>query len=201
MHWVTPMALISEEDKIASLWAEVRRAWLPPPQVTVCDWADQYRRLAPEAGAVSGPWQTSTVEIARGPMLAVTEPGVHTITVMMCTQLMKTAFIENVFGYYAHLDPCPILLVQPKEEAAEQFSRERITPLVRVTPVLREIVGTSKSRNAKESLLYKSFPGGFLALAGAGSADNCHTRVKSYASKPCRRGVRCGPLPCPMAWA
>ena len=170
------MALISLEQKLESLRAAWRKGWTPPPQITLCDWADRYRKLAPEAGALSGSWQTSTVEIARGPMLAVTEPGVHTITVMMCTQLMKTAFIENVFGYYAHLDPCPILLVQPKEEAAEQFSRERITPLVRVTPVLREIVGTSKSRNAKESLLYKSFPGGFLALAGAGSADNLARR-------------------------
>jgi phage terminase large subunit GpA-like protein len=34
------------------------------------------------------------------------------------------------FGYFAHLDPCPILLLQPKEEAAEQFSKERISPLV-----------------------------------------------------------------------
>lgn len=28
-------------------------------------------------------------------MMAVTEPGVHVITLMVCTQLMKTAFLEN----------------------------------------------------------------------------------------------------------
>ena len=82
---------------------------------------------------MSGNWETSTVEIARGPMLAATESGVHVVTVMCCTQLMKTALLENLFGYFAHLDPCPILLLQPKEEAAEQFSKERISPLVRVT--------------------------------------------------------------------
>src|ERR1700685_2156904 len=135
------MALISEAAKIESLIAAWRKGWTPPPHITLPDWADRYRKLAPEAGSLSGSWQTTTVEIARGPMLAVTEPGVHTITVMTCTQLLKTAFLENVFGYFAHLDPCPILLVQPKEKAAETFSRERITPLVRVTPVLRAIVG------------------------------------------------------------
>ncbi len=109
-------------------------------------------------------------------MLAVTEPGVHTITVQCCTQLMKTALLENVFGYFAHLDPCPMLLLQPKEDAAEQFSKERISPMVRVTPVLRELVGTSKTRNAEETLLFKAFPGGFLALAGAGSPDNLARR-------------------------
>lgn len=139
-------------------------------------WADEYRKLAKEAGSTSGNWSTSTVEIARGPMMAVTEPGVHIITTMVSTQLLKTALLENIFGYFAHLDPCPILLLQPKEAAAEQFSKERISPLIRVTPVLRDLVGTSKTRNADETLLFKAFPGGFLALAGAGSPDNLARR-------------------------
>lgn len=143
--------------------------WTPPPRISVPQWADDYRKLAKEAGSTSGNWETSTVEIARGPMLAATESGVHIITVMCCTQLMKTALLENLFGYFAHLDPCPILLLQPKEEAAEQFSKERISPLVRVTPVLRNIIGDSKQKSSKETILYKAFTGGFLALAGAGS--------------------------------
>ena len=109
-------------------------------------------------------------------MLAVTEPGVHVVTVMCCTQLMKTALLENVFGYFAHLDPCPMLLLQPKEAAAEQFSKERVTPMVRATPVLRDLVGTAKTRSAEETLLFKAYPGGFLALAGAGSPDNLARR-------------------------
>lgn len=167
---------ISRNEKADRLRASVRRAWTPPPRISVPAWADTYRKLAKEAGSTSGNWETSTVEVARGPMLAVTEPGVHVITTMVSTQLLKTALLENVFGYFAHLDPCPILLLQPKEDAAEQFSKERISPLIRVTPVLREIVGTSKTRNADETLLFKAFPGGFLALAGAGSPDNLARR-------------------------
>lgn len=136
------------------------------------DWADRFRKLAKEAGNTSGNWLTSTVEVARGPMLAVTEPGVRIITAMTCTQLLKTSLLENTFGYFAHLDPCAMLLVQPKEQAAEAFSRERITPLVRATPVLRAVVGTT----ADETLLFKPFVGGFLALAGAGSPDNLARR-------------------------
>jgi phage terminase large subunit GpA-like protein len=162
--------------KVEALRREARRALTPPPRLSVPDWADQFRHLAKEAGSTGGRWETATVEIARGPMLAVTEPGVHTITIMCCTQLMKTAMLENTFGYFAHLDPSPILLLQPKEEAALQFSKERISPLLRVTPVLRNLVGTSKSRNADETLLFKAFPGGFLALAGAGSTDNLARR-------------------------
>ncbi len=164
------------QTKLERLQRSIRKGWTPPPRISVPDWADRYRKLAKEAGSTSGNWETETVEIARGPMLAATESGVHVITVMCCTQLMKTALLENLFGYFAHLDPCPMLLLQPKEDAAEQFSKERITPLVRVTPVLRKLVGDTKQKNSKETLLYKSFTGGFLALAGAGSPDNLARR-------------------------
>ncbi|HHU4727683.1 TPA: phage terminase large subunit family protein, partial [Klebsiella quasipneumoniae] len=49
-------------------------------------------------------------------------------------------------------------------------------PLVRVTPVLRKIIGDTKQKSSKETILYKSFTGGFLALAGAGSPDNLARR-------------------------
>ncbi|WP_081581606.1 phage terminase large subunit family protein [Pararhodospirillum photometricum] len=178
----TPTSVTSGSRKRTStpkadrLTLAARKGWTPPPRISVPEWADRYRRLAKEAGSTSGRWRTSTVEVARGPMLAVTEPGVHVVTVMCCTQLMKTALLENTFGYFAHLDPCPILLVQPKDEAAEQFSKERITPMVKATPVLRGLVGTGKTRSAEETLLYKAFPGGFLALVGAGSPDNLARR-------------------------
>ncbi|WP_433910386.1 phage terminase large subunit family protein [Sphingomonas yabuuchiae] len=148
----------------------------PPPYITVPDWADRFRKKAAGAGSTIGQWRTGDVEIARGPMLAITEPGVSTITVMVCTQLMKTALIENAFGFFAHLDPSPMLMLQPKEDAAEQFSKERITPLIKATPVLRRLVGTRKTRNSDETIRYKSFPGGFLAIEGAGSPDNVARR-------------------------
>ena len=109
-------------------------------------------------------------------MLAKTEPGVEILTCMVSTQLLKTALLENIFGYHAHIDPCPILLVQPKEDAAEAFSKERIAPMVRVTPVLKGLVGHRHTRKSEDTLTYKAFPGGFLALVGAGSPDNLARR-------------------------
>ncbi|HEX3809596.1 MAG TPA: terminase gpA endonuclease subunit [Rhizomicrobium sp.] len=163
-------------DQPERLRIAARKGWTPPPRISVPDWADRYRKLAREAGSTSGNWRTSTVEAGRGPMLAVTEPGVHIIDVMVCTQLLKTSFLENTWGYFAHLDPCPFLLVQPKEEAAEAFSKERITPLIKSTPVLRKLVGTTKMRSGEESLTFKPYPGGYLALVGAGSPDNLARR-------------------------
>ena len=132
--------------------------------------------LAKEAGSTSGKYRTGRVEIARGPMLSATEPGVRKISAMVATQLLKSTLIENIVGYHAHLDPCPMLIVQPKDTAALQFSKERVAPFIKATPVLRELIGATKTRDAGDTLDYKAFPGGFLGIVGAGSPDNLARR-------------------------
>jgi phage terminase large subunit GpA-like protein len=162
----SPLALNEERLRRAR-----HRGWTPPPRISIPEWADRFRKHKDGTN-----WRTSEVEVARGPMLAPTEPGVHIVTAMVATQLLKTSLIENITGHKAHLDPCDMLLVQPKEDAAEQFSKERIAPFIAATPVLRVLIGTTKTRKSEETLLYKSFPGGFLALVGAGSPDNLARR-------------------------
>jgi phage terminase large subunit GpA-like protein len=162
--------------QLDALRAASREGWRPPARLSVPAWADTYRQLAKESGSRGGPWRTSEVEVARGPMLAVTEPGVHIISAMVATQVLKTELLLNTFGFFAHLDPCPMLLIQPKDDAAEKFSKERVTPMIAATPVLREIVGTAKTRDAAETIDVKAFRGGRLALAGAGSPTNLASR-------------------------
>ncbi len=169
-----------ESSKAENLRESVRAAWKPPVRTSVDQWADSFRKLAKESGASSGQWSTSKVEAARGPMKAVTEPGVHEITLMACTQLMKTEFINNAWGYTAHIDPGPALLLQPKEDAAKKFSKERIGPLIKATPVLSELVAQGNGSDAEAGVLFKPHPGGYLALAGAGSPTDLASRPIRY---------------------
>lgn len=164
-------------DALREAMGSARRRFLkPPPRMTVDEWADSFRYLARGTAAKTGRWKTSTVEVARGPMRAVTEPGVRVITTKSCTQLMKSSLLENTFGYFATLDPCPILLVEPKDEAIAAFSKERIGPMVTATPVLRGLVGDPKSRNADNTMTFRRFPGGFIAMVAAGSPTNLAMR-------------------------
>lgn len=148
-----------------------------PPKMNVPDWADKYRVLSSAVGAVGGPWETRRVEVARGPMMAVTEPGVRTITAMTCTQVLKTELLTNTFGYFAHLDPAPMLLLEPKDEMASAFSKERLSPMISSSPVLRKIMGEKKGRDSDDTIQYKTFPGGFLAISSAGSPSNLAMRA------------------------
>ena len=56
----------TQADKERLLRDAIRKGWTPPPRISVVAWADQYRKLAKEAGSTSGNWMTSTVEVARG---------------------------------------------------------------------------------------------------------------------------------------
>ncbi len=102
-------------------------------------------------------------------MAAFTEPGIQEVWIRACSQIGKTELVLNVAGYFAHQDPSPVLMVQPTIEMAESFSKERLAPMVRDTPVLRDLLPDPKSRNSGNTLRKKEFPGGYWQLAGANS--------------------------------
>lgn len=173
-----PKSHPSAWEQLVMVLNRARQAVLrPPPRMNVPDWADTYRHMSAAVGAVGGPWRTSTVEVARGPLMAVTEPGVRKISAMTCTQVLKTELLLNTIGYYAHLDPCPILLLQPKDEMADAFSKERIAPMIQSSPALGRIMSDPRTRTGDDTLRFKKFPGGFLAMASAGSPSNLAMRA------------------------
>jgi phage terminase large subunit GpA-like protein len=167
-----PRPTSADTESLSRSW---RKGVTPTPNLNVVEWAERYRRLSKESSN-GGRFIVSRVEVARGPMLAATEPGVGTITLMACTQLLKTTVIENILGRFIHIDPCPILVVQPKDDAAETFSKDRLAPMIRDTAVLKEIFGDLKSRDAGATLTHKQFPGGHITLVGSNSPTNLAMR-------------------------
>lgn len=171
------ISMRSRKRAIERFESDISQALRKPERLTVPDWADKYRRLAASVGAISGRWRTSNVEVARGPMMAATEKGVRTITCMVATQTLKSELLLNIIGRFAHLDPCPIILTQPKDEAVKKFSKERLSKMTGASPVLRDLLGGDRHRGGGDTLTYREFPGGFLALESAGSPTNMAMRA------------------------
>jgi len=146
------------------------RNWAPPPRMTVSEWADGFRYLSPESGAAAGKWRT--LPFQREIFDAFCDPGVHTVVVMSATQMVKTVFIENALGYIVDRDPGPTLLIVPRDSDADRFSKIRLAPMVRDTACLREKVSDVKAARIANTLNYKSFSGGHLTIAAAGSPGN-----------------------------
>lgn len=159
-----PEALAELKNRLQQVRRENLR---PPPTLNLVEWADEFRMLSSESSSEPGKWRTSRVEVARGPMLAITDPAIREVTVMACTQLLKTELINNTVGYYIHQDPGPMLLVQPTEAMAQAWSKERLAPMVRDTPVLSDLVKDPRSRDSNNTILHKVFPGGHISMVGS----------------------------------
>jgi phage terminase large subunit GpA-like protein len=151
----------------------------PPPNLSVSQWADANRRLSPEASAEPGSWSTARAEYQRGIMDAVTDPAVANIVVMSSAQIGKTEICNNVLGYHIDQDPSPILVVQPTLDMAQAWSKDRLAPMLRDTPVLQGKVADPRSRDSGNTTLHKVFPGGHITACGANSPS-------SLASRPIR---------------
>jgi len=146
------------------------RALAPEPVLTVSSWADRNRILSSKASGEPGRWTTARTPYLREIMDAMSmshpcKEGVH----VKGTQLGGSEALYNVLGYLADQVPCPAMLVMPTTDGIKKVSRQRITPMIEETPVLRAKFSAAKSRDSSNTMSLKEFPGGIWAFAGANS--------------------------------
>ena len=165
------------EKKTVKLFQRIAAKSLRPlPNLTVSDWADQYRMLSSESSAEPGRWRTDRAPYQRAIMDAFTDLDVRRVVVMSCSQIGKSDTMNNVIGRFAHLAPAPILMIQPTVDMAQDYSKSRIAPMIRDTKVLRDIFQDVKSRESGNTILSKLFPGGRLIMGGANSPAGLASR-------------------------
>lgn len=112
-------------------------------------------------------------------MDAMNDGSIREVVVMKAAQIGWTEMLLNVIAFHIDREPAPMLMLQPTIDMAQTISKDRITPMLRDSPVLRSKVGRSKYRDSAETILHKTFVGGHLTLAGANSPA-------SLASRPIR---------------
>jgi phage terminase large subunit GpA-like protein len=140
----------------------------PPPKLSLSQWAERYAVLSKETSAQTGRFRAFAYQV--GIMDAVTDPAVTFITVKKSARVGYTKILDHVVGYYMHQDPSPILMVQPRVEDAEDYSKTEISPMVRDTPVLSVLAGDVKAKDSNQTILKKTFlNGSSLSLVGANS--------------------------------
>ena len=112
-------------------------------------------------------------------MDAINDPAVENLVIMSCAQIGKTEILLNILGYYIAHDPAPILVLQPTLSMAQAFSKDRLAPMLRDTPILEGKVKDPRARDSDNTTLHKAFDGGHVTLAGSNSPA-------SLASRPIR---------------
>ncbi|AYP68491.1 tail assembly protein [Exiguobacterium phage vB_EalM-137] len=171
------MAAKKKSNNTESLFRDiVKHAVAPPPDLTVSEWADAYRKLSSESSAEPGQWRTDRAPYQREIMDSVNNPEFEKIVIMSSAQVGKTELILNTLGYHVDFDPGPILVVQPTVALAQSFSKERLAPMIRDTPAIKHKIADAKSRDSGNTTLQKSFPGGYIVLAGANAPSGLASR-------------------------
>lgn len=167
----------NELYRTAELFRKIAKETLRPRErLSISEWADRYRVLSAKSSAEPGRWNTSRAEYQREIMDAISSPEVTHVTVMSSVQVGKSEIIQNTIGYYIDYDPTTIMWVNPTIEMALSISKEKFAPMISVTPVLKDKVHSAKSKDSDNTLLHKSYPGGFIVLSGANSPASLATR-------------------------
>lgn len=162
------------------------KTFKPKPILTVSEWADKNRILSTSESSRPGQWRTSVTPYLREPMDVCGQRDYKHVVLMFGSQIAKSELINNVSGYYIDQEPAPQMIVQPTLDAAEDYSKIRIGPMIKACPALSEKVNDTEAnasrrrgKKAASTTLFKPFSGGYVVLSGANSAA-------SLASKPIR---------------
>lgn len=145
----------------------ISRAWAPPPNLTITEWAEKNVVLPKGQSARPGPWITESYQ--REILDCIIDPLVERVVFRKPTQVGWSAILNNVVGYFIDADAKPQMMVQPTDWAAKAYSTKRIAPLIKATECLRLKVREARSRDGSNSKLLKEYDGGFLKIGGANS--------------------------------
>lgn len=137
----------------------------PLPTIHPAQWSNERRHLPADAAAQSGRFECFPYQAE--PLDAPLDEDVIETILWWASQTGKSEIINNLAGYFMEEDPSPQLLVQPTVELYEAYSKERIAPMIRDTPCLRKLVRDPRTRDSGNTVGFKRYPGGSLAMTGA----------------------------------
>lgn len=164
----------------AATRSRFRKHARPLPRLTMSQWAERYRVLSPEASAQHGPWRNDVAPYLVAVMDALGDRETQEVVFVAPSQSGKSEVLLNALGYFIHQEPSPSLVVQPTVKTGESFSKDRIAPMLRDSGVLGALVSPAKSRDSKNTIDSKQYPGGQLDITGANAPAGLAMRPKRF---------------------
>lgn len=163
-----PLSL-DEAHCLAVAWAAAK----PRAHLTVSEWADAHRVLASKQSGEPGRWRTARNPLTREIMDCLSrESRVRDVVMMFSAQFAKTEIILNAIGYGMTEAPCPMMLMTPSIEATVGWKAQKLNPMLQETPIIRDMLGGQRARDAANRQDLVDFPGGILYLSGGNSPNS-----------------------------
>lgn len=122
-------------------------------------------------GPFPGPWRNSNGPALAGIMDLCRRRGIQWIVIRKANQVGGSEIFRNVLAYYAHVDPCPALIVLPNENDGKKIFSKNLLPLfTREVEVLKGLdTGQKRDKKLNQITLNNGFE---LTLGYSGSASS-----------------------------
>lgn len=129
--------------------------------------------MSAKATAKPGRYNPDLTPWVRGMHEALDDPEVVEVVAMKSAQIAWTdGVLLNYIGRRIDIDPCPVIVMFAKDEAAKQFNDEKLVPMIEATPRLGVKIRTDKLRDRDNRAQFKNFDGGFLKLVSSRSPSS-----------------------------
>ena len=166
------------KSRKTAIWTPAEReAWRPKKEMTVSQWADKYRVLDERTCAEPGPWRTDRAPYLRGFMDAFSDPDVEEITGLFCSQSGKTEGLLNMIGWAIDQDPGPAMYTMPRNEDKDNFSEDRLVPMVVGSPAVSRHWSGQKHDTTKQRFYFDRMT---LYYTGANSSAGFQSKPLRY---------------------
>lgn len=126
--------------------------------------------MIPVWTALPGPYNPDFTPWVAGMYEALDDPRVEKVVARKSAQVAWTdGVLLNYIAKRIAVDPCAMIIMFAKDQAAKEFNSEKFGPMCEVTPALTRIIPQDSRRNAENEQLQKVLPGGFLKFVTSNS--------------------------------
>jgi phage terminase large subunit GpA-like protein len=145
----------------------------PPEKVALTAWARKHRRLSSKASALPGAYNPDLTPWVKFIHEALDDPLVRKVVCRKSAQVAWTdGVLLNYIGKKIDVDPCPMIVMFAKAQAAKEFNDEKLIPMAEVTPRVADKMQIQKRKDRDNRWDFKTFPGGFIKLVGSNSPSS-----------------------------
>ncbi|WP_306168616.1 phage terminase large subunit family protein [Halomonas sp. MMSF_3323] len=173
-----PIEASTQFSNTAGVLRALKRAarhLVPPAPLKPSEWAEQNVRI-PAGNAVPGPIRFDNAPYQREPMDMAAHPGCYRISLMWGAQVGKTQLALCVQGYSIAHEPRSQMMMQPSQGDLTTWLETKFNPMVDANPVLQRLLPKPRSHEGVNNQRMKSYPGGFMMFAWAGSTKTMRGR-------------------------
>jgi phage terminase large subunit GpA-like protein len=166
-------------DPALRLRNAIARVFTPPPTEMPSVWANRDFVLSKEYANAKSKLTLWPFQVKPLDCFHWSDPC-QEIVLMGAVQMLKSVVIQLAIAWVIYADPGPALMLLPREDDIERFTRDRVDPMIRDNEALSERVVESKSREKGNTVDKKSYEGGQIHFVAANSAQNVSSFTSRY---------------------